>query len=255
MPAKIRLQRHGKKGRPYFHIVVADARAPRDGKYIERLGFYNPNTNPATIEIDVDGAVKWLGNGAQPTDTARAILSYKGVLYKNHLLKGVQKGAFSEDEAEKRFNAWLEEKQAKIEGKISNIASAKEKESADRLAAEAEVNKTRAAAIAAANSELVEEAPAEEAATEATASEKATATEEEAPAAEAATEEAPVEEPKAEEAKEEPKAEAAPVEEAPAAEATASEEEAKEEPKAEAAPAEEAKEEAPAKEEEKKEGE
>ncbi len=250
MPAKIRLQRHGKKGRPYFHIVVADARAPRDGKYIERLGFYNPNTNPATIEIDVDGAVKWLGNGAQPTDTARAILSYKGVLYKNHLLKGVQKGAFSEEEAEKRFNAWLEEKQAKIEGKISNIAQAKEKESADRLAAEAEVNKTRAAAIAAANSELVEEAPAEEAAdtsAEATASEEATATEEEAPAAEAATEEAPVEEPKAEEAKEEPKAEAsaeataskeeaAPVEEAPAAEEA--KEEAKEEPKAEAAPAE-----------------
>ena len=100
MPVKIRLQRHGRKGQPYFHIVAADARSPRDGKYIERLGFYNPNTNPATIEVDVDSAAQWLVNGAQPTDTARAILSYKGVLYKNHLMRGVKKGAFSEEEAE-----------------------------------------------------------------------------------------------------------------------------------------------------------
>ncbi len=161
MPVKIRLQRQGKKGHPYFHIVVADVRAPRDGKYIERLGFYNPNTNPATIELDVDGAVKWLDNGAQPTDTARAILGYKGVLYKNHLNKGVKKGAFDEAEADKRFNAWLEEKQAKIEGKKSDLKSASTKEAADRMQAEKDKNKERAAAIAAANAPepVVEEAP------------------------------------------------------------------------------------------------
>ena len=175
--------------KPYFHIVVADARAPRDGRYIERLGFYNPNTDPATIDINVDSAVQWLNNGAQTTDTARAILSYKGVLYKNHLLKGVAKGDFNEEEAEKRFNAWMEEKQAKIESKITGIASAKTKAAEDRLKAEAEVNQARAAAIAAANApELVEEeAPAVEAVE---ATEVAT---EEAPAVEEApaTEEAP----------------------------------------------------------------
>src|SRR6056297_4085523 len=122
MPVKIRLQRHGKKGKPFYWVVAADVRAKRDGKYLEKLGTYNPNTNPATINLDIDGAVKWLGNGAQPTDTARAILSYKGVLYKNHLLKGVTKGAFSEEEAEKRFEAWLAEKQEKIENKKKSIS-------------------------------------------------------------------------------------------------------------------------------------
>lgn len=163
MPAKIRLQRHGKKGHAYFHIVVADVRAPRDGKYIERLGFYNPNTNPATIEIDVDGAVQWLNNGAQPTDTARAILSYKGVLYKNHLMKGVKKGAFDEAEAEKRFNAWLEEKQGKIDAKKTKLETASTQEAADRLQAEKEKNEERAAAIAAANAPEPEETDAPEA--------------------------------------------------------------------------------------------
>ena len=117
MSVKIRLQRHGKKGKPFFHIVVADARARRDGRFIEKLGIYNPITNPATIELDVDSAVKWLNNGAQPTDTARAILSYKGALLKKHLQGGVAKGAFDEAEAEKRFNAWLESKEAAVNSK------------------------------------------------------------------------------------------------------------------------------------------
>merc|ERR1711879_924419 len=101
MPVKIRLQRHGKKGKPFYWIVAADSRAKRDGRFLEKLGTYNPNTNPATIELDVEGSVKWMQNGAQPTDTARAILSYKGAMYKKHLLGGVKKGAFSEEEAEK----------------------------------------------------------------------------------------------------------------------------------------------------------
>ncbi len=240
MPVKIRLQRHGRKGKAYFHIVVADARSPRDGKYIERLGFYNPNTNPATIDLDVDGAVKWLGNGAQPTDTARAILSYKGVLYKNHLLKGVVKGALSAEDVESRFNAWIEEKQGKIEQKKQGLSDAAVKAEKDRLDAEMEVNKARAAAIAAANApveEVVEATPSDE-------TPEAEASTEDAPVAEqAAAEEAPAveEAPKAEEAKvEEPKAEEAEVEEPKAEEAMVEEpkaEEAKEEtPKAEAAP-------------------
>lgn len=240
MPVKIRLQRHGRKGHPYFHIVVADARAPRDGKYIERLGFYDPNTNPATIDLDVDGAVKWLGNGAQPTDTARAILSYKGVLYKNHLLKGVKKGALSEEEAEKRFSAWVETKHEKIENKRKGLADATAKEQKERLEAEAEVSKARAAAYAAANAPEPEEAPVEaaEEGTEAVAEEAPAAEEaEKAEAAPAESEAAPAEEAKAEE----PKAEEVKAEEAPA------EEEKKEEAKAEA-PAEEKEAEAPAEE-------
>lgn len=237
MPAKIRLQRQGKKGHPYFHIVVADVRAARDGKYIERIGFYNPNTDPATIEIDVDSAVKWLNNGAQPTDTARAILGYKGVLYKNHLNKGVKKGAFDEAEAEKRFNTWLEEKQAKIDGKKSDLASASTKAAADRKQAEIDKNKERAAAIAAANAPEPEpeaeeatetptdtaqgEAEVAEATQEAPANEEATAEAQ----ADAAIEAAPVEETKTEEPKEEVK------EEAPVAEAEEAKTENKEEDK------------------------
>jgi len=253
MPVKIRLQRHGRKGQPYFHIVAADARSPRDGKYIERLGFYNPNTNPATIEVDVDSAAQWLVNGAQPTDTARAILSYKGVLYKNHLMRGVKKGAFSEEEAEKRFNAWLEEKQAKIEAKKQGLTDASDKARKERLAAEAEISKSRAAAIAAANmpepapEEVAEatETPVDQAAEEAPA--------EAAPEVEAApVDETPVEEPKAEEAAKEE----APVEEAKAEEATAEEVKAEEAPAEEAPAAEEPKaeaEETPADKEEKEE--
>lgn len=264
MPVKIRLQRQGKKGHPYFHIVVADVRAPRDGKYIERLGFYNPNTDPATIEIDVDGAVKWLDNGAQPTDTARAILGYKGVLYKNHLNKGVKKGAFDEAESDKRFNAWLEEKQAKIDGKKSDLKSASTKDAADRMQAEVDKNKERAAAIAAANApapvveeaaeatetpidaeaqvaestetpEVIADTPSEEAKAIIGKEPEVTVKEAEEKVAkvdEKAEEAAPVEEPKAE-AKEEATAEAQAdkaIEAAPVKEAKA--EEPKEEPKA-----------------------
>ncbi len=177
MPVKLRLQRHGKKGKPFYHIVAADARAPRDGKFIERVGSYNPNTNPATIELDLDKSVKWIQNGAQPTDTVRAILSYKGALYRNHLSKGVAKGALTQDQADAKFAAWLQGKQDKIEGKKTNLASAKDKAFADRLAAEAEFNKKKAEAILAKNTPVAEEV-AEEAAPEV----------EEAPAAEASEE-------------------------------------------------------------------
>jgi small subunit ribosomal protein S16 len=146
MPVKIRLQRHGKKGKPYYWIVAADARSKRDGKYLEKLGAYNPNTNPATIELDVDGAVTWLQNGAQPTDTARAILSYKGALLKNHLAGGVRKGALTEEQAEAKFNAWLEEKGSKVSTKAETLAKAKEEAKAKALEAEKAVNEARAAA-------------------------------------------------------------------------------------------------------------
>ena len=106
MPVKIRLQRHGKKGKPFYWVVAADSRAKRDGRFLEKLGTYNPNTNPATIDLDVDGTVQWLQNGAQPTDTARTILSYKGALLKNHLAGGVKKGALTEEQAEAKFTAW-----------------------------------------------------------------------------------------------------------------------------------------------------
>ena len=115
MPVRIRLQRHGKKGKPFYWIVAADGRAKRDGRYLEKIGTYNPNTNPASVELDVDRAVKWLENGAQPSDTARTLLSYRGAMMKHHLNGGVKKGAFSQEEADKRFAAWLEEKQAKIQ--------------------------------------------------------------------------------------------------------------------------------------------
>ena len=143
MSVKIRLQRHGKKGKPFYWIVAADARSKRDGKYLEKLGVYNPNTNPATVELDIDAAVKWLQNGAQPTDTARAILSYKGVMLKNHLLVGVHKGALSEEEAEEKFQAWLVAKETKISDKESNLEKAKSDAKTKALEAENEVNKSR----------------------------------------------------------------------------------------------------------------
>ncbi|HNQ26778.1 MAG TPA: 30S ribosomal protein S16 [Aquaticitalea sp.] len=145
MPVKIRLQRHGKKGKPFFWIVAADVRAKRDGKYLEKLGTYNPNTNPATIDLNVDGAVKWLQNGAQPTDTARAILSYKGALLKNHLTIGVKKGALTQEQVEEKFNAWLEEKAGLIEAKKDGLAKAKADAKAQALKAEQEVNAKREA--------------------------------------------------------------------------------------------------------------
>ncbi len=195
MPVKIRLQRHGKKGKPFYWIVAADSRSKRDGKFLEKLGTYNPNTNPATINLDVDGSVKWLHNGAQPTDTARAILSYKGVMMKKHLLGGVAKGAFSEEEAEKRFAAWLEEKESKIQAKRDGLSKADADAKAKALAAEKEANEKR---IAAAQPEPeVEEAPVEEAVAEtaeATADEVSAEVTEEAPVAdEAKEEETPVE--------------------------------------------------------------
>jgi len=164
MSVKIRLQRHGSKGRPFFHIVVADSRARRDGRFIEKLGTYNPITNPATIDLNVDSAVKWLNNGAQPTDTARAILSYKGALYKKHLQGGVAKGAFDEAEAEKRFAAWVEAKDAKVQGKVEGLATAKSDAKKAAFDAETKVNEARVAQ-AEADAKAAEEAanaPAEE---------------------------------------------------------------------------------------------
>ena len=146
MPVKIRLQRHGKKGKPFYWVVAADSRAKRDGKYLEKLGAYNPNTNPATIDLDVDGAVKWLQNGAQPTDTARAILSYKGALLKNHLAGGVRKGALTEEQAEEKFQAWVAEKEAKVAAKSEGIEKAKADVKAKALEAEAKINEERMAA-------------------------------------------------------------------------------------------------------------
>jgi len=173
MPVKIRLQRHGKKGKPYYWIVAADARSKRDGKYLEKLGAYNPNVNPAMIELNVDGAVQWLQNGAQPTDTARAILSYKGAMLKNHLAGGVRKGALTEEQAEEKFNAWLEEKGAKVQAKTDNLSEADSKAKAEALAAEKAVNEARIAAAA----------PVEEAEPVAEVAEgDAEATQEEAPA-------------------------------------------------------------------------
>ena len=168
MPVKIRLQRHGKKGKPFYWVVAADARAKRDGKFLEKLGTYNPNTNPATIDLNVDGSVKWLQNGAQPTDTARAILSYRGVLLKHHLLGGVRKGALTEEQAEEKFAAWLSEKEQSVAAKVSGLDKVKADEKAKALAAEKEVNEKRAAEAAAALLPEVEEV-AEEAAAEAPA--------------------------------------------------------------------------------------
>ncbi len=210
MPAKIRLARHGRKRYAFYHIVVADSRAPRDGRYIERIGSYNPNTNPATIDLDFDKALDWLMKGAQPTDTANAILSYKGVLYKKHLLGGVKKGAFDEAEAEKRFEAWLAEKEAKIQAKVDRLAADSAALSKKQLDAETKINEERAAAIAARNAELAAEVEAQKAAEEAAnapeveeaPTEEATA-EEAAPVAEATTEEAPATEEVAEKPAEE----------------------------------------------------
>ena len=163
MSVKIRLQRHGKKGKPFYWIVAADARAKRDGRFLEKLGTYNPNTNPATVNLDVDGAVKWLQNGAQPTDTAKTILSYKGAMLKNHLVGGVRKGALTEEQAEEKFQAWLEEKAGKVASKEENVARAKSEAKEKALEAEKAVNEARvAAAVEEAAPEVVEEEAAEE---------------------------------------------------------------------------------------------
>lgn len=207
MATRIRLQRHGKKGKAFFHLVVADSRAKRDGKFIEKLGVYNPNTNPATIDINFDKTLSWVQTGAELTDTARAILSYKGVLYKNHLLNGVTKGALTEADVEKKFSAWLAEKDAKINAKVEGLSKGAAQAKADALKAEEAAKVAKAAAIEAKNTPAVEEV-------ESAAADEAEATEEVA-AEETATEEAP-----AAEATETPAEEAPAADEAPAAETT-----------------------------------
>jgi small subunit ribosomal protein S16 len=160
MPAKIRLQRHGRKRYAYYHIVIADSRTPRDGSNIERIGSYNPNTNPATIELDFDKALTWLSNGAQPTDTVRAILSYKGVMYKKHLLGGVAKGAFTAEEAETKFEAWVAEKAGKIQAKKDGLIVSSESSRKDQLEIESKKNAARLNAIAKRNAEVAAAAKA-----------------------------------------------------------------------------------------------
>ncbi|HIE46085.1 MAG TPA: 30S ribosomal protein S16 [Flavobacteriaceae bacterium] len=156
MPVKIRLQRHGRKGKAFYWIVAADSRSKRDGKLLEKIGTYNPNTNPATVDLDIDAAVKWLQNGAQPTNTAKSLLSYKGALLKNHLAVGVRKGALTEEQAEEKFKAWLEEKEGKITGKSERIAKDAADKKATILANEKAVNEARIEA----NKPVVEETTA-----------------------------------------------------------------------------------------------
>jgi small subunit ribosomal protein S16 len=206
MATKIRLQRFGKKGKPFYHVVVADARAPRDGKFIERLGSYNPNTNPATIEINFEKALDWVNKGAQPTDTCRAILSYKGVMYKKHLEGGVKKGALTAEQAEAKFAEWLESKAGKIEGKKESLTKSKDEVKKAALAAEAKKKEDIAAAIVAKNTpapEVVEEEVSEDTPEVEASVEDAV----EAPVAEDAVAEEVVEEEVAEDAVEAPVAE------------------------------------------------
>ena len=211
MSVKNRLQRHGKKQKPFYWVVAADARSKRDGKYLEKIGTYNPNTNPATIELNLDSAVKWLHNGAQPTDTAKAILSYKGALLKHHLDGGIRKGALTQEQADAKLAAWLEAKAGKVDAKKDGLSKAQADAKAKALKAEKEVNAKRLAAAAqaeadaiaaatpaveeevvaeeevaveAASEEVVEETPTEEVAVEAVAEEVVEAPAEEAPAAE-----------------------------------------------------------------------
>ncbi|MFT4599129.1 MAG: small subunit ribosomal protein S16 [Bacteroidia bacterium] len=214
---KLRLRRQGRKGKPFYYIVAADARAPRDGRFIERIGSYNPNTNPATIDLNLDDAVRWLGDGAVPTDTCRAILSYKGALHKHHLNRGVAKGAFTQEQAEEKFAAWLEEKSGKVATKSDDLAKAKADTDALAFKKEQEIKEARLKAIAERNApvgvaedaaeaaeavegEVAETAEAAVEATEAPATEEVVAEEvpvtEEvvAEAAAPVTEEAPAEE-------------------------------------------------------------
>jgi small subunit ribosomal protein S16 len=148
MPAKIRLQRKGKKGQPFYHIVIADGRAPREGRFIERIGTYNPLTQPAEIDLNFDKAIDWMQKGAQPTDTVKAILSFKGVLYKYHLLKGVKKGAMTPEQAEEKFQAWQTEKQAKLISKIKENELKVKEGKKEQVALEVKVNEAKAAQVA-----------------------------------------------------------------------------------------------------------
>ncbi|MFM1915880.1 MAG: hypothetical protein RLZZ531_1549 [Bacteroidota bacterium] len=224
MATRIRLQRHGKKGKPFFHLVAADSRAKRDGKFIEKLGTYNPTANPAVIDINFEATLNWVQTGAEMSDTARAILSYKGVLYKNHLLNGVKKGALTAEQVEEKFAKWLADKDAKVQNKVAGLVKNAEQEKIARHQAEEAAKAAKAAVVAAKNAPVVEEV-AEEAASEEVVAEVAV---EEAPVAEeVAVEEAPV-------------AEEVAVEEAPAAEVAVEEAPAVEEVAAEEAPAAEA---------------
>jgi len=208
MPVRIRLQRHGKKGQPFYHIVVADGRAPRDGKFIEKLGTYNPMTNPATIAVDVDKAVKWMRNGAQPSDTVKTLLSHKGAMLKHHLLKGVDKGALTLEQAEAKFQTWVSEKETKLNAIALENKNEARNEAKKRLEAEAKVNEAKAkeveakkvAAEKAASKSSADEAPAEvaEVATEETPATEDAPVVEETVAETPAEEVAPVEEPVAE---------------------------------------------------------
>ena len=161
MAVKIRLARKGRKKLAYYHIVVADSRSPRDGRYIEKIGKYNPLTNPATIELDFDKALGWLQNGALPTETCRAILSYKGVLIKKHLLEGVKKGAFDEAEAGRRLEEWITQNEAKIEAKKSGLEKSRDEKIASNLASEKKINEKRASMLAKKQAELEARAEAE----------------------------------------------------------------------------------------------
>ena len=226
MPTKIRLQRSGKKGRPFYHIVIADGRAPRDGKYIEKIGNYNPLTKPADVTVDFDRALYWLQTGAQPTDTVRAILTYKGVIYKNHLLKGVKKEALSEAQAEEKFEVWLTEKEARIAGKVKDVENDRKTEENKRFDAEKKINEERAKELAARQEEELKKLEAEKAAAQP-----------KQPQEEAPAEEKPAEQVK-EEKKEEPLAEAKQVDKPDAGEkkeelTKPKAEEKKEEPKVE----------------------
>jgi small subunit ribosomal protein S16 len=222
MPVKIRLARHGKKNKPFYFIVVADSRAPRDGRFIERIGSYNPNTNPAFIELEFDKALDWLQKGAQPTDTCRTILSHEGVLMKKHLLDGVRKNAFTLEDAEVKFQKWVEDKKKAIEAKREKLSQKKSDEQQKLLAAESKVREERAEAIAKKNAKLAakgeaaeESEPVAEESAVAEVAETVEAAEEVETPAEIKEEEPKIEEPVAEEPKveepvaEEPKAEEA----------------------------------------------
>ena len=219
MPVKIRLQRHGKKGKPFYWVVAADSRSKRDGRYLEKIGTYNPNTNPATVDIKVDRAVDWLQNGAQPTDTARNLLSETGALLKNHLVSGVRKGAHTEEDVETKFAAWVSEKASRQDVAKDKVAKAKADEKAKALAAEKEISEKRKADAEAA----IAAAEAEAAAVEAEAQAEAAAEEAEAQAEEAPAVEEAEEAPAVEEAPEAQVEESPAAEEAPAAEAEATE--------------------------------
>lgn len=248
MAVKIRLARRGRKKRAMYDVVIADARAPRDGRFIEKIGTYNPNTNPASVNIDEDKAFDWVMKGAQPTDTVKAMLSYRGVMFRKHLQIGVNKGAVTQEDADAKLKEWLEQKEAKVQGKIDSLSQQKAADRKARHEAESKVKEARAEAYrakqaaelaAAQPEEVVEEAPAEEAVAEAVVEEapveaatetpavEETPAAEEAPVAEEKVEEAPAaEEAKEEALKEEPKVEEK-AEEAPAAEASTEEEKKK----------------------------